>query len=372
MKLRDERTTAIENDLPTYQCIAIDIFSMDSYPPFDNDRLEKKFRMLYELTFAACWTKIFNKFLQNSNGQRFMLDREFLKKFSEMPMRERGLVLEKEITEFDHASKNIFFTYLSEKSDLPVFERSWWDETIYLPFEEITLPAPKEFEKVLTAYYGNDWNEPKFYGAYSQIYSVDIPFKIYQSEKNYRLGQNFDELRYGKFVRTGRKKFWQIQLDLIEQLKKFGLKFFAIDQTLFEVVNFHGLHPDEDIIQIGMPRDEFERLQSLEIKFPYRVLGSKFSNDLTSMVDQPREKNIPQGIFIEIIPVDYDPEIVYVPFENIYMPIPKNYSELLKNFEPGVKRFIGDISPDIPWQEYIGNVTRIIYYATQQYTNLEK
>ena len=372
MKFRDKRTTTIEDDRLLYHCAAIDILPLDSFPPFDDETRDKKFRMLYELTFAACWKKKLEKFIENSSEQDFLLDRDFLKDFSNLPLKDRGMFLEKELADFYFQSKYVFVMYMIDKKYSKPFERAWFDEISYLPFENISVPIPKHFEKILSIYYGDDWNNPKIYGAYSQIFSVDIPFKIYQSEKNYYVGKNFDELRNGKIVRIGQKKIWQIQLDLIEQLKKTGLKFFAIDQTLFEAVNFHGFEPDDDLIQIGMPRDDFEQLQTLEVNFPYRFKDGKFSNDLTSMIDKPEEKNIPQGIFIEISPVDYNPEIIYTRFENISIPIPKNFDELIKDIELVTRKFDGDISPDISWEEYFSKVTRIIFYNTSGYIEFEK
>ena len=59
------------------------------------------------------------------------------------------------------------------------------------------------------------------------------------------------------------------------------------------------------------------------------------------------------GIFIEIVPVDYELEIVYLPFEFTSIPVPKNYSELLKNFVPSVKKFTGDVSADISYKNFL-------------------
>jgi len=40
-------------------------------------------------------------------------------------------------------------------------ERSWYDETVMLPFEGIEMPAPKEYDKVLTTLYGTDYMTPR-------------------------------------------------------------------------------------------------------------------------------------------------------------------------------------------------------------------
>lgn len=37
--------------------------------------------------------------------------------------------------------------------------KEWFDETVYLPFENIRIPAPVEYDRVLTAQFG-DWRKP--------------------------------------------------------------------------------------------------------------------------------------------------------------------------------------------------------------------
>ena len=38
-------------------------------------------------------------------------------------------------------------------------KKYWLNETIYLPFETVKLPAPKAYDEILTSYYG-DWRTP--------------------------------------------------------------------------------------------------------------------------------------------------------------------------------------------------------------------
>ena len=372
IKIRDERTTLQCKDKVIREAIAIDIFALDSFPPFEDQSKNLKHRALYELAFAACWQSILKQMLETHNESEFFLGKEFLEKIMQLPYKNRSLVLEEEFTKFYHQSKHVSVIYSMVTPNVPIYERAWFDETIYLPFEEVSVPAPKEFEKVLAAYYGADWNIPKIYGAYSSVFSVDIPYKVFHSEKNYRIGKNFDELRNGTIIRVSRKKFRRVQLNLIEKLKQFGLKFFAMDQTLYTVANYQGFDVNDDFITLGMPKKDFEKLSELEINFPYRFDGRKFSNDLTSMITSPDAKNIPQGIFIEIIPVDYDPEVIHLRFENISMPVPKNYSELLKKFVPNPRKVVGDISADISWEEYFSKVTKIFSYNTGSIISLEK
>lgn len=54
------------------------------------------------------------------------------------------------------------------------FQKKWFDECIYLPFENITLPAPKAYDAVLTKVYGEDYMTP--------ICSVSHEYPFYKKQ----------------------------------------------------------------------------------------------------------------------------------------------------------------------------------------------
>ena len=73
-------------------------------------------------------------------------------------------------------------------------QKSWYRETVYMPFETVELPAPIDFDKVLKSYYG-DWRKPVIDGRsrLGFIHSADIPYReflqqidldLYRSQKN--------------------------------------------------------------------------------------------------------------------------------------------------------------------------------------------
>lgn len=66
---------------------------------------------------------------------------------------------------------------LNHKYKTP-FRKEWFDETIYLPFETVTMPAPKMFDEILTSYYG-DWRTPVRDGQprLGFVHSPDIPYE---------------------------------------------------------------------------------------------------------------------------------------------------------------------------------------------------
>ena len=79
---------------------------------------------------------------------------------------------------FDYSSTvNWIEKYCRDKTASP-YKKIWYRETIYLPFESVELPAPIDFEKILTTYYG-DWHKPvvERVSKLGLIHSADIPYR---------------------------------------------------------------------------------------------------------------------------------------------------------------------------------------------------
>ena len=364
-KLRNLETVQVESEDQTTlrHGIWIDIFPIDVYGPFaeNESEHEKNLRVLQELFTAICMRPVMMQFLQNPD-YRSTIDPNQLKAVMNMPLLERGKIFEDLVNQYDYNSKYAsasMYTFLdrerfSMKKKHPILERKWFDETTWLPFENIAVPAPKQYDEALTAMYGN-WREMVKTHSHGKNYSSDISYKRYfelldnpENDSGHLLQRDFDEMRNEFLVTFNQKKFWRVQLDLIEQLKRFELKFFAIDQTLNAAVKYRGFDPENDFVRIGMTRSEFEKLTKLDVHFPYRFESGKFFDERTCMIDESNSG----GIFIEIVPVDYELEIVYLPFEFTSIPVPKNYLELLKNFVPRVEKFSGDISADICYKNF--------------------
>ena len=62
--------------------------------------------------------------------------------------------------------------------NVPACQKEYFRETIYLPFETIELPAPVDYDKVLTACYG-DWRVPvrSEFDELVGVYSADISYR---------------------------------------------------------------------------------------------------------------------------------------------------------------------------------------------------
>lgn len=64
-------------------------------------------------------------------------------------------------------------------------QKSWFRETVYLPFENVQLPAPVDYEKILEVYYG-DWHKYVVdrTGKLGFIHSADIPYREFLQRVN--------------------------------------------------------------------------------------------------------------------------------------------------------------------------------------------
>ena len=138
-----------------------------------------------------------------------------------------------------------------------------------------------------------------------------------------------EEVRCGYTVTEKMKKIWAVELDLLNEFQKvckqYGIKYFAIAGTLLGAVRHQGYIPWDDDIDIGLLRDDYDKLVSIAQKAfsePYDFMVSgKIENFfkghallrnrmttgiLSSELDQKYSFN--QGIWIDIFPLDGVPE----------------------------------------------------------------
>ena len=64
------------------------------------------------------------------------------------------------------------------KSPHKIYAKEYFRETVQLPFESVQMPAPVDYEKILTALYG-DWHKFVYDKTFrmGSIYSPDIPYR---------------------------------------------------------------------------------------------------------------------------------------------------------------------------------------------------
>ena len=175
MQIAHSQTTKIDE---TYfdgqpQGISLAVFALDIF----NDGTPAGFaayNALREVFIAVHDYSAIERHMQN--GGHLFNDLDFLKTVTEIPD------IDEQIRFFWIYAEQLF----ERSSQLRAFQdailnfgvslqKSWFDETIYLPFETIELPAPKMFDEVLTAYFG-DWRTPvKFDQQHmGYIHSADL------------------------------------------------------------------------------------------------------------------------------------------------------------------------------------------------------
>ena len=179
IKIRDSRTTMIQwpERRHVHQGVWIDIFPFDPVPPFSDNQPIAIFKAANELLHAIALPGVVIQALNKNIN--LALSRKDLEMFLRLPHNKKA-------AEFDafmlkHFSPSDFVGQvrghcLVKKSFSYALKN--FDETIYLPFEQIEIPAPKGYEDCLTAQYG-DWHTPKIFKPHVKIFSANISYAEY-------------------------------------------------------------------------------------------------------------------------------------------------------------------------------------------------
>ncbi|MBR5914548.1 MAG: LicD family protein [Selenomonadaceae bacterium] len=180
IKIRDSRTTQIEfsNRTNVNQGIWIDIFPFNSVPPFTEKKHKTNFEIARELFIAILNPEAIQKAIQDK--QQLMISYEELEKFLKLSYKQRCV-------QFDNFAEKIFVEsekvgaledYVFSVKTKRVFNLKNYDQTVYLPFEEIEIPAPSGWEDCLTTQYG-DWRKMVYTHTHAKDWSADIPYTEY-------------------------------------------------------------------------------------------------------------------------------------------------------------------------------------------------
>ncbi len=185
-KIRDSRTTAAEPQFrhlgsSFHQGIFIDIF------PFDNvkDGVNPQFETIEQIQ-QLLWLSIVNPeaiIKAMEEGQKLYLGTDFLINHLQKNVQEKFKSFESFNRSCLEQSKKVNYLieeiYPDEVSCKSV-EKDWFHDIIYLPFEHLQIPAPAEYDKILTQCYGNYHQFVQGGSAHEDIMlEPDIPYKEY-------------------------------------------------------------------------------------------------------------------------------------------------------------------------------------------------
>ena len=180
IKIRDKRTMAIEfpNDRSFNQGIWIDIFPMDSLPPFAEKQQQQNFDIARVFFVATVRPDIIENAFQKSKHNTFV-DGDTLQEFISLPYKQRGIKLEELL------AKNFFMSeHVGDLRDWCIinnkrfYQSKDFRDVVYLPFEKIEIPVPVGYESVLTDFYG-DWHKLVYSPGHLHFYSAEISWDEY-------------------------------------------------------------------------------------------------------------------------------------------------------------------------------------------------
>lgn len=179
IKIRDKRTLFIEfpEDRTFDQCVWLDIFPLDSLPPFAEKHQQVDFEKAKVFFTATVHPEMIKETLQNK--QSLVVDEKTLQNFMKLPYKQRGIKFEEFLAEKFFMSEHVGdlrgWSILSSKK---FYQSKDFREVTYLPFEKTELPAPVNYESVLTDFYG-DWRTPVKTHTHASIYSTNISWEEY-------------------------------------------------------------------------------------------------------------------------------------------------------------------------------------------------
>jgi len=131
-----------------------------------------------------------------------------------------------------------------------------------------------------------------------------------------------EEERCGFFITEKRKKIWAVLLDMLikfdDVCKKNGLTYYLIDGSLLGAIRHKGFIPWDDDIDVTMPREDYNKLQTLKNEFshpyflqtPYTDPGYFYSfvkvrnSNTTGLNEAFKYQGFNQGLFLDVFPLD--------------------------------------------------------------------
>ncbi|MDE6272754.1 MAG: LicD family protein [Muribaculaceae bacterium] len=154
-QLRRSDTTAIlpgDVDQPFNQGVFIDIFVFDFLPASEEERtlifekIEKIRNRLHRRNYELPGSV--KGYLNKINESLYFIKKGFYNEY---------LKMEELITKYHNPSSHLIGDVLWTSKNYHKYMRdiTWYSETLNVPFEDMEIPVPKEYDKVLTTQYGD-------------------------------------------------------------------------------------------------------------------------------------------------------------------------------------------------------------------------
>lgn len=184
-KIRDSRTTAIEfrdADPELNQGIFIDIFALDDVPDgkgFNPNILTIQREIWQTITKPEIMLQALEK------GVPFTLSADILVDLLKMPVRDRFRQFEEFNLSHFGTSERTNFIIAEMRGDPENQKKEWYSDTVYLPFEYTSIPAPIGYDELLKFHYG-DYSQPVHNGSLHQdiFFDPDTPYLYYMNHRS--------------------------------------------------------------------------------------------------------------------------------------------------------------------------------------------
>lgn len=183
LRLVDNRTTCFisEDRKDVFYAIWIDIFCFDPCPPFfEDNKAAKNFEIAKELFYATIYPEQVMAALKNK--EKFLTPKDKILTFLSLPYKMRAQQFDlfqlKNFTETPYVSEMAYQTVRKRKR---AYRSKGFNGVTYLPFEQVEIPAPADYNSVLEDDFG-DWHKIVVAKGHLDTFSVDIPYKEYFSK----------------------------------------------------------------------------------------------------------------------------------------------------------------------------------------------
>ena len=201
-RLMNENTTGLIYSEISSKCrkgIFIDIYPIDVIPDSKTPYIIQRRLVLFMIVLLRAYTKYYSGFLVN----RLPFKKKMLLYFL-YPLFVLHILSSRRIFYFiesiasryrDKKSKKVgVFCFFGDNSRF-IYNREWVDEVIYVPFETIKIPIPREYDSVLKKTYG-DYMTPVKNASCHQgyFYTTEIGYKDYMDYNKDTVDKFFEQV----------------------------------------------------------------------------------------------------------------------------------------------------------------------------------